>query len=95
MTGATPYVVERIAPRAANYLGRLPRNQQEAVAEAIHYLCNTSPFHHTNPTTIKELKGKYKGQWRYRIGKIRIVYSVDQNSRAIRIAAIDNRGDVY
>jgi mRNA-degrading endonuclease RelE of RelBE toxin-antitoxin system len=95
VTGPDPYSIERIAPRAANYLRRLPRDQQEAIAEALDYLCNTSPFHHSNPTVIRPLKGKYKGQWRYCMGKIRIVYSVNNDSRTIRISAIDNRGDVY
>jgi mRNA interferase RelE/StbE len=95
VNGPDSFSIERISPRAANYLRRLPRDHQEAVAEAFDYLCNISPFHHSNPTVIRPLKGKYKGQWRYRIGKIRIVYSVNNESRTIRITAIDNRGDVY
>jgi mRNA interferase RelE/StbE len=89
------FSIERIAPGAASYLRRLPPQQQRAVAEAFDYLCQISPFHHSSPTTIKPLKGKYQGQWRYRIGKLRIVYSVNKDSRTIRITAIDNRGDVY
>ena len=85
MNELPPFSIEHVAPRAANYLRRLPRKQQEAIAEAFDYLCNVSPFHHTNPKTIRPLKGKYKGQWRYRIGDIRVIY----------IVAIDNRGDVY
>jgi len=70
------FSVERVASRAANYLRRLPRKQQESIAEALDYLCNVSPFHHPNPTVIRQLKGKYRGHWRYRIGNIRIVYMV-------------------
>lgn len=95
MTEQDPFSIERIAPTAVNYLRRLSPKQQKAIAEAFDYLCNVSPFHHSNPTTIRPLKGKYKGQWRYRIGKLRIVYSVNQDNRTIRITAIDNRGDVY
>ena len=57
--------------------------------------CNESPFHHPNPTVIKPLRGPRKGQWRYRLGDIRIVYTVDQEARTIQIVAIDTRGDVY
>ena len=95
MTTPAQFSIERIASGAANYLRRLPQQQQRTIAEAFDYLCQISPFHHSNPTAIKPLKGKYQGQWRYRIGKLRIVYSVDKDNRTIRITAIDNRGDVY
>jgi mRNA interferase RelE/StbE len=95
VTEATPYIIERIAPRAANYLRRLPRKQQEAIAEAFEHLCKVSPFRHPKPTTIKALKGKYKGKWRYKVGDIRIIYTVNEEKRTIRVAEIDNRGDVY
>ena len=36
-----------------------------------------------------------KGQWRYPLGDIRIVYTVDQEARTVQILAIDTRGDVY
>ena len=95
MTKTAPFSIERIAPSAASYLQRLPRKQQEAIAEALNYLCNVSPFRHSNPTVIKPLKGEYKGLWRYRLGDIRIIYAVDRERRAIRVVAIDNRGDIY
>ena len=95
MKEPAPFTIERIAPSAANYLRRLPRKRQEAVAQAFDYLCRVSPFHHPNPKVIKPLKGEYKGLWRYRVGNIRIIYSVDQEKRIIRVVAIDNRGDVY
>lgn len=95
MTGAAPFRIERIAPSAANYLRRLPRKRQDTIAQAFDHLCSVSPFRHPNPTVIKPLKGQYKGLWRYRVGNIRIVYSVDEEQRAIHIIAIDSRGNVY
>ena len=95
MTEDAPFTIDRISSSAASYLRRLPRQQQEAVTEALDYLCNVTPFHHPNPTTIKPLRGPRKGQWRYRIGSIRIVYTVDRELHTIQIAAIDTRGDVY
>lgn len=95
MSGPDPHSIERIPPRTTNYLRRLPGDQQETIAEALDYLCNISPFHHSNSTVIRPLKGEYKGQWRYRISKIRTVYSVNNYSRTIRVSATDNRGDVY
>jgi len=95
MTGDSPFAIDRISPKAESYLRRLPRQQQKAVAKAFDYLCDVSPFRHPNPTVIKLLRGPRKGQWRYRIGGIRIVYTVDKETRTIQIVAIDTRGDVY
>jgi mRNA-degrading endonuclease RelE of RelBE toxin-antitoxin system len=95
MTESSTFSIERIAPNAESYMRRLPRHRQEAVAQAFDHLCNVSPFSHPNPTVIRPLKGKRKGQWRYRIGDIRIVYTVDRQSHAIHIVSIDSRGDVY
>ena len=95
MTELPHFSIERISPSAESYLRRLPRQQQETVAQAFDYLCNVSPFHHPNPTTIKPLKGRYKGSWRYRAGDIRIIYTVNRQKRTIHITSLDNRGDVY
>lgn len=92
---AASFSIARIAPSAEKYLRRLPRKRQEAIAAAFEHLCNVSPFHHSNPTVIKPLKGKYKGLWRYRTGNIRVIYDVDKEQRTIRIIAIDSRGNVY
>jgi mRNA interferase RelE/StbE len=91
----TSFIIERISPKAANYLRRIPRQQQKAIARAFDHLCNVSPFRHPNPTVIKSLRGPRKGQWRYRVGNIRIIYTVDQEAHTIQIVAIDTRGDVY
>lgn len=94
MEAATPYAITHIARRAARYLRRLPRPQQESVGGAFKHLCE-SPRRHANPTVIRPLKGKYEGLWRYRLGDLRIVYAVHQEDRTISIVAIDQRGDVY
>ena len=56
MTAPASFVIERIAPAAANYLRRLPQHQQQAIAQAFDHLCQISPFHHSNPTAIKPLR---------------------------------------
>lgn len=89
-----PFNIEKVARSAANYLKRLPRKEQQLIAQALNHLCNT-PFDHPNPTVIKPLKGQYKGLWRYRLGNIRIIYEVDKEQHTIRIVSIDNRGNVY
>ena len=44
---------------------------------------------------IKCLRGKLEGSFRYRIGGMRIIYSVDMESRKVYVETIGPRGDVY
>ena len=44
---------------------------------------------------IKELKGYVPDTWRYRIGKFRIFYTIDQEKEIIYILTIDHRKDAY
>ncbi len=51
-----------------------------------------SPFLGPN---VKRLKGKLGGGFRYRIGGIRVIYSVNIDSRKVFVETIGSRGDVY
>ena len=44
---------------------------------------------------IKRLMGKLEGSFRYQIGGLRVIYSVDVESRKILVETIGSRGDVY
>jgi mRNA interferase RelE/StbE len=44
---------------------------------------------------IKRLRGKLEGSFRYRIVGMRIIYSVDMESRKVYVETIGPRGDVY
>jgi len=44
---------------------------------------------------IKKLKGYTPDTWRYRIGKFRIFYSIDQEQGIIYVLTIDYRKDAY
>ena len=61
------------------------------VSEAFDIITR-SPFHYQK--RIRSLKGKPKGEYRYRFGGIRIHYFVDRESRAIDILNMDTRGDI-
>jgi len=86
--------ITRIAAHASKFIAKRDRKMQEAIADAFDYL-QGSPFRHSNPNTIRRLHGQLEGLYRYQIGKIRIIYSVDVTRRVIEILNIDNRGDVY
>ena len=51
-----------------------------------------APFWGNN---IKKLQGYNPDTWRYRIGKFRLFYIVDNEERVIYILTIDNRKDAY
>lgn len=44
---------------------------------------------------IKKMKGDWKGYYRLRIGKNRVIFTVDLDSREVVIYAIGARGDIY
>ena len=44
---------------------------------------------------IKRMKGDWKGYYRLRIGKNRVIFTVDFNSRDVIIYAIGAREDIY
>jgi mRNA interferase RelE/StbE len=89
------YTITRISHAAERFIHRRDRIVQETIAQAFEYISTVSPFRHPNPTTIRQLRGKRQGQYRYRIGDIRIVYRVDRVRREIEVLEIDNRGDIY
>ena len=51
-----------------------------------------NPFSHKN---IKKLSGEFAGSYRYRMGNIRIIYSVNTKENTIYIEVIERRGKVY
>jgi len=52
----------------------------------------TEPFWGNN---IKKLHGYTPDTWRYRIGKFRFFYIVDQEEQVVYILTIDDRKDAY
>ena len=52
----------------------------------------TEPFWGNN---IKKLQGYTPETWRYRIGKFRVFYIVDQEDQILYILTVDDRKDAY
>ena len=44
---------------------------------------------------LKKLVGNWKGYYRIRIGKIRVIFDVSKESREIFVEKVDYRGKVY
>ncbi|MCL5990835.1 MAG: type II toxin-antitoxin system RelE/ParE family toxin [Bacteroidetes bacterium] len=56
---------------------------------------NTTGIIPYNILQIKKLKGSWKDFFSMRVGKIRIIYKIDNELLEIQIFEIDKRGDVY
>ena len=49
-----------------------------------------------NPKRVgKPLRFEYEGRWSVRRGPYRIIYSIDEASRAVTVLAVGHRADVY
>lgn len=49
----------------------------------------------TDPETGKLLRDEFEGFRTYRIGRFRIIYSVDETRKVIRLAAVGHRRTIY
>jgi len=77
-------------------LGQLPlveaRFIRRKLAEYVYPQLRSDPFFGLN---IKKLKGYQPETWRYRIGRFRIFFIIDQPERIVSILSVDNRRDAY
>ena len=80
-----------LADRVADYYEALPLSTQKRINKAIDSL-EIKPL---SGSQIKKLSGKLKGLYRYRLGKLRIIYQVLESDRKVLVAEIGPRGDVY
>lgn len=44
---------------------------------------------------VKALKGPFRGSYRYRVGDLRVVYTINDQSVTVFVITIAKRGDVY
>lgn len=51
-----------------------------------------TPRHHSN---VKALTGELGGFFRYRVGDYRVVYAIDESTRAVEVIIIAHRSQAY
>jgi mRNA interferase RelE/StbE len=76
-------------PAALRALRKLDRQIAERIMVATEALRDDP-----RPSGAKMLTGSH-GLWRIRIGDYRVVYTVDDQRRIVRIAAAGHRRDIY
>ena len=73
---------------AMKYLARLPRNSGLKIVRAINCIAAGK----VEPYKIKKLSGR--NQWRLRVGRQRVIYELENETKLL-VLKIGPRGDVY
>jgi mRNA interferase RelE/StbE len=79
-----------IDSRAARELESLPAPIVRKIDKAI-----LSLGENPRPPGVKRLRGKLKDGWRIRVGRYRVLYRIDENSKEVRIFAVGHRREIY
>lgn len=79
----------KLSRQAARYYAKAPRNIAKALRFCFEKFCE-DPFVISEP-----LKGPLKGNWKTRVGNLRIIFVVDIENHLIKVAFICPRGDIY
>jgi mRNA interferase RelE/StbE len=77
------------ARSARKELERLPGDVASRILTKIEMLAGNP-----RPLGVVKLQGQ-ENLWRLRVGDYRVVYSIDENSKAIDVSIIRHRRDVY
>ena len=77
--------LEKLPKRDATFI-------QKKLASFVYPQIREEPFFGNN---IKKLRGYTPDTWRYRIGRFRLFYCVDEDDAVIYILTIDQRKDAY
>ncbi len=76
---------------AAKFYAKSDAKLRKRINEAVDIILQ-------NPTYnihIKKLQGELSQMYRYRLGDIRIIYEIHEDSKTIRLKTIEYRGSAY
>ncbi len=75
---------------AANYYQKLDNKTAKRINIALETIAK-EPFRAEGVRPIRTIPGRY----RYRVGKLRIIFGVDSHERIVKVFAIVTRGKAY
>lgn len=81
----------RFSRDAASYFSRLDKPTKQRISDAIDQLA-INPYDRT--FDVKPLVGR-GDEYRLRVGKYRVLYTVNEDTVLIYVVDINSRGDVY
>lgn len=67
---------------------KLPKSVKERILEALEKVAET-------PYAGTKLRGKLEGLWRWRTGKYRVIYLIDEEERAVVFLDVGLRKAIY
>ena len=67
---------------------KLPKSIKEQILEALEKAIE-------NPYIGTKLRGKLEGLWRWRVGKYRIIYLIDEKEKAVVFLDVGLRKSIY
>ena len=68
------------------------KHLKNKIFEFVYPILQMNPFYGPN---IKKLKGEFEGFYRFRIGKYRLFYVIQENELLVISVDIDKRKDAY
>ncbi len=68
------------------------KNLYKKITDYVYPILRKNPYFGNN---IKKLKGELAGMYRYRIGKSRLFYEIDDDKIYVYIVDIEDRKDAY
>lgn len=80
-----------LTKEAAKYYGRCDKKTKKLLNGCFEQL-KENPRDGVN---IKKLHGELSGLNRYRVGNLRVVYSIEEAQIVVIVVAIGSRGDIY
>jgi mRNA interferase RelE/StbE len=83
---------------AVKFIEKIDADTLNRIQEELQKLLRAVEEQNVIPFTdldIKQMKGDWKGFYRLRVGKVRLIFTIDSASGDIEVYAIGNRGDIY
>ncbi|MBK8396845.1 MAG: type II toxin-antitoxin system RelE/ParE family toxin [Leptospiraceae bacterium] len=68
------------------------KHLKSKISEFVYPILQMNPFYGSN---IKKLKGEFEGFYRFRIGKYRLFYVIQENELLVISVDIEKRKDAY
>lgn len=87
-----------ISKNAVKFLKKLPEKDKEKVQSKIRALFESienSGLLPSGSLDIKALEGEWQGFLRMRVGKIRVIFTIDPKKDELQIYEIGFRGNIY
>ncbi len=88
----------KLSKNAIKFLKSLSKKEQQKIKQKLKYLVDTINENNTIPfqeLSIKILTGNWQGYLRLRVGKIRVIFRIDNIEKEIFVYEIDYRGNIY